>query len=70
MNIDKKDNEDLEYIKKFSQITISEACKLAGVDRSNLWSGRTTKKNIKKVRRIIESCVAELYIIKDLDNNE
>lgn len=60
-----KDNEDLQYIKKFSQITITEACKLAGVDKSNLWSGRTSKENIRKVRQILESCVAKLYIIED-----
>lgn len=63
-----KDNEDLQYIKKFSQITITEACKIAGVDKSNLWSGRTTKKNIRKVRKIIESCVAKLYLLEE--NNE
>ena len=61
-----KDNEDLQYIKKFSQITITEACKLAGVDKSNLWSGRTSKENIRKVRQILESCVAKLYIIEDI----
>lgn len=58
-------NEDLEYIKRFSQITIIEACKKANVNKSNLWTGRTSKKNIKKVRKILESEVAKLYIIED-----
>ena len=62
-----KDNEDLQYIKKFSQITITEACKLAEVNKSNLWSGRTSKKNIRKVRKIIESSVARLYIEDNLN---
>lgn len=62
-------NDDLEYIKNFSQITIREVCKKAGVDPSNLWSGRTSKKNIKKVRKLLESEVAKLYIIED-DYNE
>lgn len=59
------DNEDLEYIKKFSLITVKEVCKKAGVDSSNLWSGRCSKKNIKKVKKMLESEVAKLYIIKD-----
>jgi len=66
---DNMNNDDLEYIKNFSQITIREVCKKAGVDPSNLWSGRTSKKNIKKVRKLLESEVAKLYIIED-DNNE
>lgn len=57
--------DDLEYIKKFSQITIREVCNKAGVNPSNLWSGRTSKKNIKKVRKLLESEVARLYIIED-----
>lgn len=61
-------NDDLEYIKNFSQITIREVCKKAGVDPSNLWSGRTAKKNIKKVRKLLESEVAKLYIIEDYNN--
>lgn len=63
-----KDSEDLAYIKKFTKITVTEACKLAGVDQSNLWSGKTSKKNIKKVKRIIESCVAKLYLVEDLED--
>ena len=59
------DNEDLEYIKKFSQITVKEVCNKAGVNCSNLWSGKTSKKNIKKVKKILESEVAKLYIIED-----
>lgn len=57
--------EDLEYIKKFSQITIIEVCKKAGVNPSNLWSGKTSKKNINKVKKLLESEVAKLYIIED-----
>lgn len=60
--------EDLEYIKKFSQITIIEVCKKAGVNPSNLWSGKTSKKNINKVKKLLESEVAKLYIIEDKKN--
>ena len=59
------DNEDLEYIKKFSMITIKEVCKKTGVDSSNLWCGRCSKKKIKEVRKLLESEVAKLYIIED-----
>lgn len=58
-------NEDLDYIKKFSLITIKEVCKKAGVDSSNLWCGRCSKKKIKEVRKMLESEVAKLYIIED-----
>lgn len=59
---------DLEYIKKFSQITINEACKKVKVDPSNVWSGKASKKKIKQVKKVLESEVAKLYIIED--NNE
>lgn len=59
------ENEDLEYLKKFSKITITEVCKKAKVDSSNLYKGTASKKSIKKVRKILESEVAKLYIIKD-----
>lgn len=59
------ENEDLEYLKKFSKITITEVCKKAKVDSSNLYKGTASKKAIKKVRKILESEVAKLYIIKD-----
>lgn len=59
-------NEDLEYIKSFSKITITKACKIAGIkNKNNLWTGKTKKENIKKVRKILESNIAELYLIKE-----
>lgn len=56
--------EDLDYIKKFSKITISGICKKKKIDRANLVTGRTTKKNIRIVREEIESEIAKLYIKK------
>lgn len=53
---------DLEYIKKFSKITITKVCKKLDINRGNLLNGRTTKSNIKKVREELESEVAKLYI--------
>lgn len=54
--------EDLEYIKKFSKITISGICERKKIDRTNLLSNRSTKKNARIVREEIESEVAKLYI--------
>lgn len=62
-----KINEDLEYIKKFSSITITDVCKKLGVDRSNLLNGRTSKKNMKLIRKGLESEVAKLYLMEDED---
>ena len=65
-----KINEDLEYIKKFSSITITDVCKKLGVDRSNLLNGRTSKKNMKLIRKGLESEVAKLYLMEEKDVKE
>lgn len=62
--------EDLEFIKKFSKISITKACKNCYVNRANLINNRTTKENIKKVREDLESQVAELYIKKGKENEK
>ena len=66
----KEKNEDLEYIKKFSSISITDVCKKLGVNRANLLNGRTTKKNMKLVRKGLESEVAKLYLMEDGKNAE
>lgn len=60
--------DDLEYIKKFSKITIKNVCEKSKVDKSNVFNGKASKKKINKVRKQIESDIAELYLIRD--NNE
>lgn len=62
--------DDLEYIKKFSKINITKACKKVKVNRSNLLNNKTTKENIKKVRQELENQVAKLYIKKEDKENE
>ena len=57
--------EDLDYIKKFSKISIKSVCDKAKVDKANLYAGKTSKKNIKKVRKYIESNIAELYLLSN-----
>ena len=57
--------DDLEYIKKFSKITIKDVCKKSKADRSNVLTGKASKKTISKVKRQIESEVAKLYLVDD-----
>lgn len=61
---------DLDYIKKFSKITIKDVCKKAKVDRSNLMSGKVKEEKVKLVKEIIQEEIAKLYIRKDDDKNE
>lgn len=62
--------EDLDYIKKFSKISIKSVCEKANVDKANLYAGKTSKKNIKKVRKYIESNIAELYLLNNEENDK
>ena len=55
------------YIKKFTKITVKDACRKANVDRSNIFNGRASKKKINKVKRQIESDIARLYLMEDSD---
>ena len=57
--------DNLEYIKKFSKISISGICRKLKIDRSNLMNNKTTKNNIKNVREEIESEIAKLYVKED-----
>lgn len=56
--------EDLEFINKFSKIKVASICQKLKINRSNVYNGRTTDENLKKVRREIESELAKLYIIE------
>ena len=55
---------DLEFINKFSKIKVASICQKLKINRSNVYNGRTTDENLKKVRREIESEIAKLYIIE------
>lgn len=57
--------QDLEYIKKFSKITISKICRKYKINRSNLYNGKSTRRNERLVREEIESELAKLYIRND-----
>jgi hypothetical protein len=51
---------DIEFIKKSSKITVINACEICKVNYSNVWSGRASKRNIKKVRVYIEKQLKDL----------
>ena len=68
--MEKKTNEDLEYIKKFSSISVTDVCKKLGVDRSNLLNARTTQKKMKLVRKGLESEIAKLYLMEEKENDK
>lgn len=51
---------DLEFIKKFSKITITSICKDLKINRSNLLNGRTSKENTLKVKKEIIKRLKEL----------
>lgn len=61
---------DLEFIKKFSKITIKGICNELKVNSGNLYNGKAGKKNelkvaldiIKKVYRLIDE-----YNVEDVD---
>ena len=57
--------EDLEYIKKFTSIQVTKVCKKLNIDYANLISGRSSKTNVKRVRKELESEFAKLYINKE-----
>lgn len=64
-----KTDEDLEFIKAFSKISVQDICKKKNINRSNLLNGRASKINSKIVRKGIESEVAKLYL-EISDENE
>ena len=59
--------EDLDYIKGFSNIKISRACRYFDIDQSNLMQGRLNRDIEKKVRKYIESEIANIYIKESED---
>lgn len=59
---------DLEYIKKFSKISISGICERNKINRQNLLNNKSTRKNERIVREEIESEIAKLYIKGDNNN--
>ena len=53
---------ELEFIKRFSKITIRKACEDTGVSPSNLWSGKANSIKVQKVREYIVTAVNNLLL--------
>lgn len=51
---------DLDFIKKFSKITIRKACEKTQVNQGNLWNGKASGKSIELVKN---SIVKELLML-------
>ena len=60
-----KTMDDLEFIQKFSKIKVANICEKLNISRSNVYNGRTSKENLKKIRKTIESEFAKLYVMEE-----
>lgn len=57
--------EDLEYIKKFTKISVNKVCKELGYNTANILKGKATTERVHNVRRLIEEKQAKLYLMED-----
>ena len=67
--INKKDNEDYNFVLKFNKIRLTKICEKLKLSRTSINSGNSTLENYHKVRREIERELAKLYLL-DLDSKE
>ena len=52
---------DYDYIKNFSKITVNKICRELKIDRGNVIRNTTSEENLHKIRKRIESELANLY---------
>lgn len=52
--------DDLEFIKSFCKIHITDICKKLKIDKSNLYKRKISKENMHKVRLELEKQIEEL----------
>ena len=62
--------EDLEYIKKFTKISVNKVCKELGYKTANILKGKATTERVHNVRRLIEEKQAKLYLMEDTNGKE
>ena len=62
-------NKDLDWIKKFSKITVKKSCEKNKINRANLLNNKTSNENTRIIKEDLESEIAKLYIKKDDDKN-
>ena len=52
--------QDYQFIKKFTKISISQICRDLEIDRINVMNGKASASNIKKVKEELERRLAAL----------
>ena len=52
--------QDLQFIKNFTQITVSQICRDLKIDRGNLLNGRASEDNTRLVKEEILKRLADL----------
>ena len=57
------EKEDLEFIRKFSKIKLSNACRYFGFNQGNLIQGKSGRLKEHLVRKYIENELSKLYKI-------
>lgn len=62
--------EDLEFIKKFTKISVNKVCKELGYNTANILKGKATRERVHNVRRLIEEKQAKLYLMEDTNGKE
>ncbi len=62
--------EDLEFIKKFTKISVNKVCQELGYNTANILKGKATSERVHNVRRLIEEKQAKLYLMEDKDGKE
>ena len=53
-------SDDLQFLKEFSKITISQVCRDLNIDRGNLMNGRASESNTKLVKEELKRRLATL----------
>lgn len=62
--------EDLDFIKKYSKISVNKVCKELGYNTANILKGKATPERVHNVRKLIEEKQAKLYIMEVIDDKE
>lgn len=61
---------DLDFIKAFSKITLTNACKILKVNLNNILNGRASRETTKKLRDYLENEMLSLYAKKKVFDDE
>lgn len=55
-----KKEKDVEWIKSFASITVTDICKELGINKNNLYTFKISAENTSKVRQEIEKKLREI----------